>query len=327
MMGVHMTLLYIRQQHADARRSLLRCLENRQDDPGKIFGGINGSPPSRAPTELSTVGNAANTAIHSVSIGQFLDAVSVFRKYHTQPKTSPVIITLAPPSSECLSVLTSMLLHILGVTTEEELRQRHNTNPKDLGDILDAYTAQPTVKDLEPLESIRLDWVPTWDATHWGKVVVVAESRGLAVPQQKHRTQIKEVESGAQRAKDTAQASEKEMLAAKNKNGTLQSEVKTLKKRVKRLEVDNEQLRAENAAIKEESAAIKAENAAIKTENGGLKQEIVRLNKRIDDMENRQKAMEDSHKETVTMLMAHIALMETRMANLTKAVIQNTEEL
>ncbi|KAF8432186.1 hypothetical protein BGX38DRAFT_1226692 [Terfezia claveryi] len=295
-MGVHMTLLKIREQHADARRSLLRFLEHRQDDLGNIFGRITGSSLFQALTELSKVGNEANTVIHSVSIDQVLDAISVFRKYHTQSSTTPITTTLTPPSLECLTVIESILQHVLGVTTEEELRRTHN---KDLGDILDAYTALPTVKDLEPLQSIRLDWVPTWDGKHWGKVVAVAESHGLAVPQEKHRTQLKELESESQRAKDTAEASEKEMHAAKDKNRTLQSEVKSLKKRVKRLEVDNDKLRTEN----------------------------VRLNKKIEDMENRQQAMEDNHKETITVFMAHIAIMQSQMANLTNGVTPATGEL
>ncbi|RPB19996.1 hypothetical protein L211DRAFT_852705 [Terfezia boudieri ATCC MYA-4762] len=309
-MGVHMTLLYAREQHADARRSLLRFLEHRQDDLGNMFGKITGSSLFRALTELSKVGNEANTVIHSVTIAQVLDAISVFRKYHTQPNTTPISTILAPPSPECLTVIESILQHILGVTTEEELQQSNN---KDLGEIFDAYTALPTIKDLELLESIRLDWVPIWDAKHWGKVVAVAESHGLAVPQEKHRTELKELESESQRAKDTAEASEKEMHAAKAKSRTLQSEVKSLKTRVKRLEVDNEKLRTENTAIKAENVAIKAEN--------------VRLNKRIEDMENRQTAMEVSHKETMTLFMAHIAIMEQQMAKLTNGVTPNTGEL
>ena len=47
---------------------------------------------------------------------------------------------------------------------------------------------------------------------------------------------------GAQRAKDAAEASEKETLAAKAKDQTLQSEANILKKRLKRLEKDNEKL-------------------------------------------------------------------------------------
>ncbi|RPB23605.1 hypothetical protein L211DRAFT_868498 [Terfezia boudieri ATCC MYA-4762] len=330
-MGVHMTLVYVREQHADARRSLLRFLEHRQDDLGSMFGRITGSSLFRALTELSKVGNEANAVIHSVSIDQVLDAISVFRKYQTQPSTTPITTTLALPSPECLTVIESILQHILGATTEEELRQTHN---KDLGEILDTYTALPTVKDLELLQSIRLDWVPTWNAKHWDKVVAVAESEGLAVSQQKHRTQIKELESESQRAKDTAEASDKEMHAAKATNRTLQSEVKTLKARVKRLEVDRDKLqtenaaiKAENAAIKAENAAIKAENAAIKAENAAIKAENVRLNKRIEDMENRQEAMEVSHKTTITLFMAHIAIMEQQIANLTNGVTANTGQL
>ncbi|KAF8422229.1 hypothetical protein EV426DRAFT_575275 [Tirmania nivea] len=179
MMGDKMTLLHVREQHADARRSLLRFLEHRDDDLGNMFGRITSSSLLRALTELSKVSNEANTVIHSVSIGQVLDAISVFYKYHTQPNTSPVTTTLAPPSPECLIVLKSMLQYILGLTTEEELSQAIN---EDLGDILDAYTALTRTLPC-PLSgiwsncSIRLDLMPTWDAKHWGKVIAVAETR------------------------------------------------------------------------------------------------------------------------------------------------------
>jgi len=49
-------------------------------------------------------------------------------------------------------------------------------------------------------------------------VFEVAGYQGLAVPQQKHRNQLKEVESEAQRTKETSEASGNEMRASKLQN-------------------------------------------------------------------------------------------------------------
>ncbi|KAF8419255.1 hypothetical protein BGX38DRAFT_1264029 [Terfezia claveryi] len=281
-------------------------------------------------SELSKLGNEANTAIHSVTISQVLHTISVFNKYHTQPNRGPLPSPLRIPSRQCLGVLTTILKHILGVAVGEDLPQQYKDDSQSLGDMLDSYSTQTNFHELEPMKSVRLDWIPTWDEKHWGKVVAVAASLGLAVPQQKHQQELKEADSDVQRAKEAAEVSEKETIANKEKIRTLRSEVKDLKKRVKRLEGENEKLKAENeaikaknrnieadyavikaenAAIKAENAAIKAENAAIKAENAILKAENVALKKRIDDMEIRSM-------ETNTFFMAQFAIMKAEIASL-----------
>ncbi|KAF8433980.1 hypothetical protein BGX38DRAFT_181757 [Terfezia claveryi] len=123
MMGVRMALLHAREQHADARRSLLQFLEPHQDDLGNIFGGVTGPSLYQALTELSNIGNQANTVIHTVTIGRVLNAISVFKRYPIPP-----MATLPPPSPGCLSILTSILKQIVGAATEAELEERYNND-------------------------------------------------------------------------------------------------------------------------------------------------------------------------------------------------------
>ncbi|RPB20333.1 hypothetical protein L211DRAFT_852442 [Terfezia boudieri ATCC MYA-4762] len=253
MVGIRMTLLHAREQHADARRSLLQFLEPRQDDLGNIFGGVTGPSLYQALTELSNIGNQANTVIHTVTIGRVLDAISAFRRYPVPPTA-----TLPPPSPECLTA------------TEAELEERYNDDIQNLEDVLDAYSAQFNLQDAEPLQSIRIDWSPTWDQKHWGQVVAVAEAHRLARRQSE---------------------SAKEIFALKEKNRILQSEVKALKQKGKRVVAENEKLRKRLETVEGRLAYLETENATLKQDNATLKQDNATLKQKNATLEQKMESM------------------------------------
>lgn len=110
-------------------------------------------------TELSNIGNQANSTINSVTNSQVLYAISVFRAYHTQRNKGPVTTELSPPFPECLKLLTTALQQVASLP-----RNRNSYSyTGSLGDILNTYSAQSNRNYLEPLQSIKLDWALSWE--------------------------------------------------------------------------------------------------------------------------------------------------------------------
>ncbi|RPB18896.1 hypothetical protein L211DRAFT_871567 [Terfezia boudieri ATCC MYA-4762] len=303
MMGVQMTLLHAREQHDEARKSLLQFLIAHQPDLGQMFSGITSSSLLSALTELRKIGKRANSSIHSVTLRDVFWGISVFRTYHMNPEKPRV--ELPPPSQHCLGVLMAILKQVLGITTDQELIQNYNMDDRDLGDILASYCEGSKLENSEPLKSIKLDWVRAWDSQHWGKVVAIGETQGFCIPTEEHLKELKDSERRVQHAKDDLGVSEKENLATQAKNRTLQTEVKSLKKRVKRLEEQNLKLDSEIATIKAEFAAVKLECATVKAENA-------KLNQKIQDIEDGLNTM-------MIYVAAQFADMQRQIDNLTSA--------
>ena len=181
MMGVQMALLYAREQHDEARKTLVQFPVAHQLDLGDMFSGTTGNSLSETLKELRKIGKKVNSRIHPFchNQGGTLGNFGVHHLPYDARESSARASAAIPAMSRCAG---SNFEHVLGVSTEQELNQKYNTDDRNLGDILDNYSKQSTLDNSETLKSIKLDWVPCWDKKHWGMVVAIGKSQGFCVP-------------------------------------------------------------------------------------------------------------------------------------------------